>query len=261
MSIQRFSSRDTPGISPVSGTITFATPTSGDDRYQVSLGCDSARQDSTQGEFRYDAAANQIHWRWNPTGYGFGETFQRQGTTAPDAGSVAPDVVDAAVACTYPTQRAVAVRGTQIPGTPSSCLTGGTIPAGTYTVTGYTGLYRETRDYEYLRTYEVGAPRAGAVQDIGLIETSRQIVSGLFTPEFRWAGEITTGQPYARVYCPVDGGEVGPLTRNVQATIQWRCPSPGGQQILYGVEGDVIEVQYWDRGSFQWGETWTRWTP
>lgn len=246
----------------LSGTITFETPTSGDNRYQVALGCDSEGRASTQGEFRYDAAANQIHWRWNPLGYGFGETFQLQGTTAPDAGPPPSDVVDAGAAtCAYPTQRAVAVRGTEIPGTPSSCLTGGAIPAGVYTVTRYTGLFSDTRDYEHFRTYEVGAPRAGSVQDIGLIERSRQVATGGFTTELRWAGEITTGQSYVHVYCPTDASVGGPLTRNVQATIQWRCPTPSGQQMLYSVTGDTVEVQFWARASFQWGETWTRWTP
>lgn len=248
----------------LSGTITFETPMSGDDRYQVALGCDSEGRASTQGEFRYIAAANQIHWRWNPLGYGFGETFQLQGTTAPDAGAPSPDVVDAAVACPYPTQRAVAVRGTEIPGTPVSCLTGGTIAAGIYTVTRYTGLFRETRDYEHFRTYEIGAPRTVAgstVQDIGLIENSRNIPRGGLTGELRFAGEITTGQPYAHVYCAVDGGAAGPFTRNVQATIRWRCPDPGGQTMLYSAQGDTVEVEYWARASFQWGETWTRWTP
>lgn len=267
--LERVESRTVGGVTTtrtLRGALTFETPMSGDDRYRVTLACDSEGRETAEGEFRYDASANQIHWRWNPVGYGFGETLQRQGTSAPDAGPPRADVVDAGPpSCAFPMQRALPVQGTEIPGTPSSCLTGGVIAPGTYVVTRYTDIYRTVRDYEYLRTWEVGAPRVGAegmVQDIGLVENSRHRVLGSFTGEQRSAGVLTTGEPYAQVYCATDAGTTGPLTRNVQGTIRWRCPADAGtQRLLYAVYDDRIEVQFWGPSSFIWGETWTRYVP
>ncbi len=243
------------------GAIRFTTPVTGDSTYEITPSCDTAGATALRGEFRYDAAANQILWRWNPLGYGFGETLQREGTTALDAGT---DIgsMDVPSTCTFPTQRSTGVRGTLLVSAPENCrLMGGAIPAGTYVVTRYAATYSSVDAYDYLKTYQVSAPRVVGgtmVQDIGLIEASRHRASGMLLATTTAAGQLTTSLTYPSVFCSLsDGGVMGPMSRPIAARVDWRCPTESTMNLLYDVSGSTVEVDVLVRGGWEYGETWT----
>ncbi len=266
--IERTETRTASGMTEtrtLRGAIRFTTPSSpstASDTYEITPSCDTGGATVLRGEFRYDAPANQILWRWNPLGYGFGETLQREGTTALDAG-MDSGTMDVPSTCTYPTQRGTGVRGTLLRSAPENCrLMGGAIPAGTYVVTRYATTYSGVDDYDYLKTYQVSAPRTVGgmtVQDIGLIEASRHRASGMLLATTTAAGQITTSLAYPSVFCtlPDDAGVMGPLSRPIAARVDWRCPTESTMNVLYNVSGSTVEVDVLIRGAWEYGETWT----